>query len=344
MKLQMVDLHGQYLKIKDEVDAGISQVIESSAFINGPQVKEFAGKLADYVHCKHVITCGNGTDALQIALMALDLKPGNEVIVPAFTYVASAEVIGLLGLTPVMVDVDYNTFNVTLKNIEKALSPKTKAIIPVHLFGQSCDMAPIMEFANKHNLYVFPSKNLGCYGDGGAIFTDDDVLGERLKMIANHGQQVKYHHKVIGCNSRLDTIQAVVLNAKLPHLDEYCRSRYAAAQYYTSALKDIDGIITPVEQPNSTHVYHQYTLKVLNGKRNALKQYIADNGIPSMIYYPLPLQQQEAFSNITRAAESLDTAAELAASVLSLPIHTEISHEQQDMVIDAIKNFFKLNQ
>lgn len=374
MKLQMVDLHGQYLKIKNEVDAGISQVIESSAFINGPQVKEFAGKLADYVHCKHVITCGNGTDALQIALMALDLKPGDEVIVPAFTYVASAEVIGLLGLTPVMVDVDYNTFNVTLKNIEKALSPKTKAIIPVHLFGQSCDMAPIMEFANKHKLYVvednaqaigarytfpdgsakftgtighigctsfFPSKNLGCYGDGGAIFTDDDVLGERLKMIANHGQQVKYHHKVIGCNSRLDTIQAVVLNAKLPHLDEYCRARYAAAQYYTSALKGIDGVITPVEQPNSSHVYHQYTLKVLNGKRDALKQYLADNWIPSMIYYPLPLQQQEAFGNITRAAESLDTAAELAASVLSLPIHTEISHEQQDMVIDAIKSFFK---
>ena len=374
MKLQMVDLHGQYLKIKDEVDAGISQVIESSAFINGPQVKEFAGRLADYVHCKHVITCGNGTDALQIALMALDLKPGDEVIVPAFTYVASAEVIGLLGLTPVMVDVDYNTFNVTLKNIEKALSPKTKAIIPVHLFGQSCDMAPIMEFANKHKLYVvednaqaigarytfpdgsvkftgtighigctsfFPSKNLGCYGDGGAIFTDDDILGERLKMIANHGQQVKYHHKVIGCNSRLDTIQAVVLNAKLPHLDEYCEARYAAAQYYTSALKGIDGIITPVEQPNSTHVYHQYTLKVLDGKRDVLKQYLADNGIPSMIYYPLPLQQQEAFRNITRAAESLDTAAELAASVLSLPIHTEISHEQQDMVIDAIKNFFK---
>ena len=374
MKLQMVDLHGQYLKIKDEVDAGISQVIESSAFINGPQVKEFAGRLADYVHCKHVITCGNGTDALQIALIALDLKPGDEVIVPAFTYVASAEVIGLLGLTPVMVDVDYSTFNVTVKNIEKALSSKTKAIIPVHLFGQSCDMVPIMDFAQKHNLYIiednaqaigarytfpdgsvkftgtighigctsfFPSKNLGCYGDGGAIFTDDDVLGERLKMIANHGQQVKYHHKVIGCNSRLDTIQAVVLNAKLPHLDEYCEARYAAAQYYTTALKNINGIITPLEQSNSTHVYHQYTLKVLNGKRDALKQYLADNGIPSMIYYPLPLQQQEAFRNITRAAESLDTAAELAAAVLSLPIHTEISHEQQDMVIDAIKNFFK---
>lgn len=374
MKMQMVDLHGQYLKIKNEIDAGINQVIENSSFINGAQVKEFASELAQYIGCKHVITCGNGTDALQIALMALDLKPGDEVIVPAFTYVASAEVIGLLGLTPVMVDVDYSTFNVTVKNIEKALSPKTKAIIPVHLFGQSCDMEPIMDFAQKHNLYViednaqaigarytfsdgtakfagnighigctsfFPSKNLGCYGDGGAIFTNDDMLGEKLRMIANHGQQIKYHHKVIGCNSRLDTIQAVVLNAKLPHLDEYCEARYAAAQYYTSALKGIDGIVTPVEQPNSTHVYHQYTLKVLNGKRDVLKQYLADNGVPSMIYYPLPLQQQEAFRNITRAAESLDTAAELAASVLSLPIHTEISHEQQDMVIDAIKNFFK---
>ena len=372
--MQMVDLHGQYLKIKNETDAGINQVIENSSFINGPQVKEFASELAQYIGCKHVITCGNGTDALQIALMALNLKPGDEVIVPAFTYVASAEVIGLLGLTPVMVDVDYNTFNVTVKNIEKALSSKTKAIIPVHLFGQSCDMEPIMELAQKHNLYViednaqaigarytfsdgtvkftgnighigctsfFPSKNLGCYGDGGAIFTNDDTLGEKLRMIANHGQQIKYHHKVIGCNSRLDTIQAAVLKAKLPHLDEYCAARYAAAQYYTSALKGVDGIITPVEQPNSTHVYHQYTLKVLDGKRDALKQYLADKGIPSMIYYPLPLQQQEAFMHITRAAEKLDTATELAVSVLSLPIHTEITREQQDMVIDAIRSFFK---
>lgn len=374
MKMQMVDLHGQYMKIKGEIDAGINQVIESSAFINGPQVKEFAADLAQYVGCKHVITCGNGTDALQIALMSLDLKPGDEVIVPAFTYVASAEVIGLLGLTPVMVDVDYNTFNVTVKNIEKALSPKTKAIIPVHLFGQSCDMEPIMEFAHKHGLYVvednaqaigacytfpdgtkkytgtigdigctsfFPSKNLGCYGDGGAIFTNDDLLGENLRMIANHGQQIKYHHKVIGCNSRLDTIQAVVLKAKLPHLDEYCAVRYTAAQYYTTALKGVNGIITPSEQPNSTHVYHQYTLKVLDGKRDALKQYLADNGIPSMIYYPLPLQQQEAFMHITHAAEKLDTATELAASVLSLPIHTEITRQQQDSVIEAIKKFFE---
>lgn len=370
----MVDLHGQYLKIKKEIDNGINSVIENSAFINGPQVQEFATNIAEYVHCKHVIPCGNGTDALQIALMALDLKPGDEVIVPAFTYVASAEVIGLLGLTPVMVDVDYGTYNVTISNIEKALSPKTKAIIPVHLFGQSCDMFPIMEFARKHNLYViednaqaigavykspdgimkhtgtigdigctsfFPSKNLGCYGDGGAIFTDNDNLWEKLKMIANHGQKIKYHHKVIGCNSRLDTLQAVVLNAKLKHLDEYCKVRYSAAQYYTNAIKDIDGIITPVEHPFSTHVYHQYTVKVLDGRRNALKEFLAAEGIPSMIYYPLPLQEQEAFKQITRAAEDLTTAAALADSVLSLPMHTELTHEQQDIIIGAIHKFFK---
>ena len=363
MKLQMVDLHGQYLKIKKEVDTGIRQVIETSAFINGPQVKEFASNLATYSGCKHVITCGNGTDALQIALMSLGLKPGDEVIVPAFTYVASAEVIGLLGLIPVMVDVDYATFNVTAANLEKALSPKTKAIIPIHLFGQSCDMEPIMQFAVKHHLYVvednaqaigatytfsdgtkkhtgtighigctsfFPSKNLGCYGDGGAILTNDDVLAEQLRMIANHGQRIKYHHAVIGCNSRLDTVQAAVLNAKLK-----------AAQYYTSHLKDVRGIITPEELPQSTHVYHQYTLKVLDGKRDALKQHLADAGIPSMIYYPLPLQQQEAFQKITRAAESLDNAEKLAYSVLSLPVHTELTTEQQDLVIDSIKDFFK---
>lgn len=374
MKLQMVDLHSQYLKIKQEIDAGINQVIETSAFINGPQVKKFAVNLAQYTGSKHVITCGNGTDALQIALMALDLKPGDEVIVPAFTYVASAEVIGLLGLTPVMVDVDYGTFNVTVSNLERALSPRTKAIIPVHLFGQSCDMEPIMQFAAKHGLYVvednaqaigavytfsdgqkkhtatighigctsfFPSKNLGCYGDGGAVFTDDEMLAERIRMIANHGQQVKYHHKVIGCNSRLDTIQAAILNVKVKHLDEYCQARYEAAQYYTSRLMNVKGIITPEELPQSTHVYHQYTLKILDGKRDALKQYLADAGIPSMIYYPLPLQQQQAFKGITRAAESLDIAEKLAYSVLSLPIHTELTIEQQDLVINRIKDFFK---
>lgn len=376
-KIQMVDLKGQYLKIKDEVDAGIQRVLDNTSFINGPIVKEFAAHLSDYMGGCHVITCANGTDALQIALMALELKPGDEVIVPAFTYAASAEVIGLLGLTPVMVDVDYDTFNVTVDNIKKALSPRTKAIIPVHLFGQSCDMEPILAFANEHNLYViednaqaigaeysfsdghkaktgtmgtigctsfFPSKNLGCYGDGGAIFTRDDALADRIQMIANHGQRIKYHHSVIGCNSRLDSIQAAVLDVKLKHLDEYCASRYEAASYYTRRLKELDPdekfYITPKERACSTHVYHQYTLKIKNGKRDVLKAHLAEQGIPSMIYYPLPLQEQEAFKPITRAAENLDKSKACAYSVLSLPIHTELTTLVQDTVINAIKSFF----
>ena len=373
----MVDLKGQYLKIKDEVDAGIQNVIDNTAFINGPIVKDFAQHLSEYMGGCHVTTCANGTDALQIALMALELKPGDEVIVPAFTYVASAEVIGLLGLTPVMVDVDYDTFNVTVENCKKALSVKTKAIIPVHLFGQSCDMEPILAFAKEHNLYViednaqaigaeytfsdghkaktgtmgtigctsfFPSKNLGCYGDGGAIFTNDDALAERIHMIANHGQRVKYHHAVIGCNSRLDSIQAAVLDVKLRHLDEYCKARYEAASYYTKQLKSFDPeekfFITPKELHNSTHVYHQYTLKIKNGKRDDLKTYLAELGIPSMIYYPLPLQEQEAFKPITRAAEDLEKSKECANSVLSLPIHTEMIRDVQDIIINGVKSFF----
>ena len=377
MKIQMVDLKGQYMKIKPEVDAAIQNVIDNTAFINGPIVKEFAQNLSDYMGGCHVITCANGTDALQIALMALGLKPGDEVIVPAFTYVASAEVIGLLGLTPVMVDVDYETFNVTVDNIKKALSDKTKAVIPVHLFGQSCDMEPILNFAKDHNLYViednaqaigaeytfsdghkektgtmgtigctsfFPSKNLGCYGDGGAIFCKDDELAEKLHMIANHGQKVKYHHSVIGCNSRLDSIQAAILNVKLKYLDEYGQARYAAASYYTEKLKAFDPderfFITPKELEKSTHVYHQYTLKIKNGKRDALKQYFADAGIPSMIYYPLPLQEQEAFMPITRSAENLTISKDIAYSVLSLPVHTEMTHEIQDIVVNGLLAFF----
>lgn len=374
----MVDLKGQYLKIKDEVDAGIQNVIDNTAFINGPIVKDFAQHLSEYMGGCHAITCANGTDALQIALMALELKHGDEVIVPAFTYVASAEVIGLLGLTPVMVDVDYDTFNVTVDNIKKALSPKTKAIIPVHLFGQSCDMEPILKFAKEHNLYViednaqaigaeytfsdghkaktgtmgtigctsfFPSKNLGCYGDGGAIFTNDDALAERIHMIANHGQRMKYHHAVIGCNSRLDSIQAAVLDVKLRYLDEYCKARYEAASYYTKQFKAFDPeekfFITPKELPNSTHVYHQYTLKIKNGKRDELKNFLAEQGVPSMIYYPLPLQEQEAFKPITSAAESLDNSKECAYSVLSLPIHTEMTKDVQDLIVESIKKYYK---
>jgi dTDP-4-amino-4,6-dideoxygalactose transaminase len=378
MKMQMVDLKGQYLKIKAEVDAAIQEVIDNTAFINGTIVKEFAQNMSNYIGGSHVIPCGNGTDALQIALMALGLRSGDEVIVPAFTYVASAEVIGLLGLTPVMVDVDYDTFNVTIKNIKEGLSDKTKAIIPVHLFGQSCDMEPISEFAKEHNLYViednaqaigaeytfadghkektgtmgtigctsfFPSKNLGCYGDGGAIFCKDNMLAERIRMIANHGQQVKYHHSVIGCNSRLDSIQAAVLNVKLKHLDEYNRVRAKAAHYYSERLKILDPkedyLVTPKEQEKSTHVYHQYTLKIKNGKRDALKQHLAESGIPSMIYYPLPLQEQEAFKGIARAGGELKTSKVLAESVLSLPMHTELSQEMQDWVIDGIRTFIK---
>ena len=374
MKLNMVDLKGQYDKIREEVNAEIQKVLDTTAFINGPKVKEFAFHLAEYNRVKHVIPCGNGTDALQIALMALGLKPGDEVVVPAFTYVATAEVIGLLGYTPVMVDVDYTSFNVTVKNIERALTAKTKAIVPVHLFGQSCDMEPILKFASEHHLYVvednaqaigaeytfsdgtkkktgtmgtigctsfFPSKNLGCYGDGGALMTDDDELAEKIRMIANHGQKVKYHHSVLGCNSRLDTLQAAILDVKLKHLDEYGAARYEAAQYYTRKLIGIEGIITPAEMPYSTHVYHQYTLKVLNGRRDVLKKFLEEGGIPAMVYYPLPLQQQEAFKPITRAAESLDMAEQLAYSVLSLPIHTEMTPEQQDLVIERIKEFYK---
>ena len=374
MKLNMVDLKGQYDKIREEVNAEIQKVLDTTAFINGPKVKEFASHLAEYNRVKHVIPCGNGTDALQIALMALGLKPGDEVVVPAFTYVATAEVIGLLGHTPVMVDVDYASFNVTVKNIARALTTKTKAIVPVHLFGQSCDMESILKFASEHHLYVvednaqaigaeytfsdgtkkrtgtmgtigctsfFPSKNLGGYGDGGALMTDDDELAEKIRMIANHGQKVKYHHAVLGCNSRLDTLQAAILDVKLKHLDEYGAARYEAAQYYTRRLSDIEGIITPAEMPYSTHVYHQYTLKVLNGRRDALKKFLEEGGIPAMIYYPLPLQQQEAFKPITRAAESLDTAEQLAGSVLSLPIHTEMTPVQQDLVIERIKEFYK---
>jgi len=376
-KLQMVDLKGQYLRIKDEVDAGILNVIDNTAFINGPAVKEFAEALSQYQGGCHVVTCANGTDALQIALMALELDHGDEVIVPSFTYVASAEVIGLLGLTPVMVDVDYETFNVTVDDLKKALSPKTKAVIPVHLFGQSCDMEPILEFAKDNNLYViednaqaigaeytfsdghkartgtmgtigctsfFPSKNLGCFGDGGAIFCMDDALAEKLHMIANHGQKVKYHHSLVGCNSRLDTIQAAILNVKLKHLDEYCSARYEAASYYSEKLNAFDPeqkfFVTPKEQENSTHVYHQYTLKVLNDRRDELKAFLAGEGIPSMIYYPLPLQEQEAFKGITRAAGELTNASRCASSVLSLPIHTEMTHRMQDVVIDAVIRFF----
>jgi dTDP-4-amino-4,6-dideoxygalactose transaminase len=373
MKIQMMDLVGQYKNIQQEVDAAILNVVHQGQFINGPDVVQFQKSMEEYTGSRHVIPCANGTDALQIALMALELQPDDEVIVPAFTYVATAEVIGLLRLTPVMVDVDATSFNITCDNIKKGFSSKTKAIVPVHLFGQSCDMSPIMDFAEEHGIYVvednaqalgafytfpdstrertgtiahigctsfFPTKNLGCYGDGGALMTNNELLATKIRMIANHGQKQKYHHEVLGCNSRLDTLQAAILNVKLKYLDDYAKARYRVAQVYTAALKEIPDIDTPIELPFSTHVYNQYTIKVKNGKRDVLKKYLADNGIPTMIYYPLPLQEQNAFKAITRTAESLAVAKELSQSVLSLPMHTELTAEEQEFIIAKIKHFF----
>ena len=371
----MVDLKSQYEKIKEEIAAGIQNCLDNTAYINGPAVKEFQQAFEKYLGVKHVIPCANGTDALQIALMALDLKPGDEVICPAFTYVATAEVIGLLGLVPIMVDVDVDTFNISLDHLDQYVTPKTKVIVPVHLYGQSADMEQILAFAKKHNLYVvednaqaigsdytfadgsskktgtigeigctsfFPSKNLGCYGDGGAIMTNDDELAAKIRMIANHGQEKKYYHKVLGCNSRLDTLQAEVLKVKLKHLDEYAAARNKMADYYDQNLAEISEIEVPKRSASSNHVFQQYTLKIKNGKRDALQQYLAENKIPSMIYYPLPLYKQEAFQQYVGADFSLPVTEVLCQEVLSLPIHTEFNKESSDYVIASIKKFFTL--
>ena len=359
-KIQMVDLKGQYEKIRDEVNAGIQQVIDSTAFINGPAVKEFQAAMENYLQVKHVIPCANGTDALQIAMMALDLKPGDEVITASFTYVATAEVIGLLGLTPVLVDVDPDTFNIDVACIERAITPKTKAIVPVHLFGQCADMEGIMRLAKKHNLAViedvaqaigadytfadgrtakagtigtigctsfFPSKNLGCYGDGGALYTNSDELAKKIRMIAHHGQSVQYVHDVLGVNSRLDTIQAAVLKAKLPHLDEYAAARRKAADHYDRAFAGHPKLKTPVRSASSTHVFHQYTLQLQGVDRTALREALAQRGIPAMIYYPIPLHMQKAFASDRFKAGDFPVTEHLCSCVLSLPMHTELDEE-----------------
>ena len=373
MNIQMVDLKSQYEKIKEEIAAGIQNCLDTTAFINGPAVKEFQQDFEQYLGVKHVIPCANGTDALQIALMALGLKPGDEVICPAFTYVATAEVIGLLGLIPIMVDVDPETFNISLENLEQYVTDKTKAIVPVHLYGQSADMELILAFAKKHNLFVvednaqaigsdytfsdgtvkktgtigeigctsfFPSKNLGCYGDGGALMTNDDELAGKIRMITNHGQEKKYYHQVLGCNSRLDTLQAEILKVKLKHLDTYSGARNKMADYYDQHLSEIAELQIPKRSAFSNHVFHQYTLKIKNGKRDALQQFLAEKNIPSMIYYPLPLYQQEAFRPYVSADFYLPTTDILCQEVLSLPIHTEFNQESSDYVIESIKNFF----
>jgi len=374
MTIQMVDVKSQYLKIKEEIDLGIQEVLNTTAFINGPKVKKFQQEFESYLNVKHVIPCANGTDALQIAMMAVGLKPGDEVIVPAFTYVATAEVIALLGLIPVMVDVDADTFNINIAALKAAITPKTKAIVPVHLYGQSADMEAIMEIAQEHKLWViednaqaigadytfsdghtaktgtighigctsfYPSKNLGCYGDGGAIMTNDDSLGALLHKIANHGQSVRYYHDVVGCNSRLDSIQAVVLSAKLPHLDRYCDARRKVADYYDAAFANIDALETPFRADYTTHVFHQYTLKVKNGQRDALKTYLDDHKIPNMIYYPVPLYKQEAFKASSNGLEFLDNTEQLCREVISLPIHTEMDEIQLAFIADKVIAFFK---
>lgn len=359
--IQMVDLRSQYEKIKTDVDAGIQAVIDSTAFVKGAKVTEFQTHLEQYLGVKHVIPVGNGTDALQIAMMALGLKPGDEVITPTFTFIATAEVVALLGLTPVVVDVDFDTFNMDVEAVRRAITPRTRAIAPVHLFGQNANMEALLTLAREHNLFVvedacqsigaeytfadgrrvrsgcmgnigctsfFPSKNLGCYGDGGALFTNDDELARRIRMVANHGMEVRYHHDRVGVNSRLDSIQAAVLDAKLPHLDEYIAARQKAAAYYTAAFAGCDKILTPVVAPQTTHVFHQYTLRLVDCDRDRVRQYLADRNIPSMIYYPVPLHLQKAYQDPRYKAGDFPVAERLASSVLSLPMHTELDEEQ----------------
>jgi len=370
--IQMVDLKRQYQKIKTEVDAAVLGVIESAAFINGKPVQDFASSLANYMGSKHVIPCANGTDALQIAMMALDLQPGDEVITPSFTYIATTEVIALLRLKPVFVEVDPDTFCIDPEAVRKAITPRTRAIVPVHLYGHSAPMEEIMAIANEYGLFViednaqaigsdyrfsdgqvrkagtigtigttsfFPSKNLGGYGDGGAIFTEDEALADKLQMIANHGQKVRYYHERVGCNSRLDTLQAAVLNIKLGRLDEYIKARQSLASYYNEALQGLSAVKTPVVAPYSTHVYHQYTLQLEGVDRDALHRYLAGEGIPSMIYYPVQAHRQRMFDSFGSAATVLPVTDHLTERVISLPMHTEMQEDQREYIIEHVKKF-----
>ncbi|MEJ7767545.1 MAG: DegT/DnrJ/EryC1/StrS family aminotransferase [Chitinophagaceae bacterium] len=372
--VQMVDTRRQYLKIKQEVDAAMRDVMESSVFIGGKVVEEFAASLAKYNGCKHVIPCANGTDALQIALMALDLQPGDEIITPSFTYIATVEVIALLKLTPVFVDVDEKTYCISPQAIENAITPRTRAIVPVHLYGHAANMELIMPIAEKHNLYViednaqaigcdfmftngtrkktgsigligctsfYPSKNLGCYGDGGAIFTSDDALAIKLKMIANHGQAKRYYHDLVGCNSRLDAIQAAVLNVKLTFLDSYVAARRKAADFYDNAFGNISNITVPYRAAYSKHVFHQYTL-LLDEDRDELVKYLSGFDIPSMIYYPVPCHKQKMFNAAGGKQAVLPVTEMLTKGVISLPMHTELDEDQLEFIVNKVLDFIKL--
>ncbi len=375
-KLQMVDLKGQYDKIKDTVNASIQEVLDNTAYVNGPEVHKFQKNLEEYLDVKHVIPCANGTDALQIAMMGLDLKPGDEVITADFTFAATVEVIALLQLTPILVDVEPDTFNISVEAIRNAITPRTKAIVPVHLFGQVADMEDIMALAEEHNLYViednaqaigadytytdgtkkkaggighvastsfFPSKNLGCYGDGGAIFTNDDELAYKLRGIVNHGMYERYHHDVVGVNSRLDSVQAAVLNVKLPLLDEYNDARRMAAEKYSTAFAGHADIITPlIKGTDDSHVFHQYTLRVLNADRNALLKHLQDKGIPCAIYYPIPLHSQKAYADAKYNEDDFVVTNQLVKEVISLPMHTELDDEQIKFITDTILEFLSV--
>lgn len=372
--IQMVDLLGQYEKIKTGIDEAILSVVQSSQYINGPEVKGFQKDLEDYLDVKHVIPCANGTDALQIAMMALGLKPGDEVITANFTYVATVEVIGLLNLTPVLVEVNPDTFNIDTVSLENAITSNTKAIVPVHLYGQCANMEEVMRIAKQYNLFViedtaqaigadytfsngeskkagtignigttsfFPSKNLGCYGDGGAMFTNDDELAKKLKMIANHGQSRQYYHDEIGVNSRLDSIQAAVLRKKLPHLNTYIESRNKAATYYDNAFSELDWLTIPARDSKSTHVFHQYTLKTKGINRDELRSYLSENGVPAMVYYPLPLHKQKAYKDSRYDSVDFSNTEALNESVISLPMHTELSDEHLEFITKTVKEFKK---
>ena len=373
MNIPMVDLSGQYLRLKDEIDTAVQEVLRSGAYINGSPVANFCERLASYLAVPYVIPCGNGTDALRIALQALGIGAEHEVIVPSFTYIAPLEAVASVGASSVVVDIDPLSFNINPALIEKAITPRTKAIIAVHLFGQSCDMESIKEIADKYKLYViednaqslgasylyndgqrkklgtigtigitsfFPTKPLACYGDGGALFTADSKLAEKIRLLANHGQTKKYHHTIIGSNSRLDTVQAAILNEKLNYMEAFNEQRMQVAERYDQSLKSIPQLIIPEKLPYSTHVYHQYTVQVKNGKRDALKAFLAEKGIPSMIYYPLPVHEQEAYKLIVSRSGQLFESERLCKEVLSLPIHTEMTNEIQTFIIEAIRQFF----
>jgi dTDP-4-amino-4,6-dideoxygalactose transaminase len=372
-QIKMVDLHTQYLRIKTEIDDAMQHVLNTTAFIQGKEVAEFAASLSNYLEGVHVIPCANGTDALQIAFMALHAKPGDEVILPVHTYVATAEVLALLGLKPVFVDVDEHTFNIDVSQVQQKITPRTIAIVPVHLYGQCVDMQPLLDLAAKHGLQViedvaqalgatytftngttkkagtmgtigttsfFPTKNLGCFGDGGAIFTADDALAEKIRMIANHGQKVKYHHELVGVNSRLDTLQAAVLKVKLKYLREYESLRNDVARYYDAKLSGLAAVRIPARAGNSTHVFHQYTLQILEGDRDQFKKYLEEKGVPTMVYYPVPLHLQKAYGQPEYGPGSFPITERLSKTVISLPIHTEMPGDQLEYISTTIKAYF----